>query len=133
MTKDFREVLFDSPSENDALDLKQYIKTVKAYSGRIFILALAFTTLCAVIVLRMTPLFSSTATLIIEANKANVVSIEEVYGLDTERKDYMQTQYEILRSRKIAQRTVESLSLHNNVDFIGSEPSKSFLKSLRAF
>ena len=109
MTKDFREVLFDSPSENDALDLKQYIKTVKAYSGRIFILALAFTTLCAVIVLRMTPLFSSTATLIIEANKANVVSIEEVYGLDTERKDYMQTQYEILRSRKIAQRTVESL------------------------
>ena len=93
MTKDFREVLFDSPSENDALDLKQYIKTVKVYSGRIFILALAFTTLCAVVVLRMTPQFSSTATLIIEANKANVVSIEEVYGLDTERKDYMQTQY----------------------------------------
>lgn len=58
MTKDFREVLFDSPSENDALDLKQYIKTVKAYSGRILILALAFTTLCAVIVLRMTPQFS---------------------------------------------------------------------------
>ena len=130
MTKDFREVLFDSPSENDALDLKQYIKTIKAYSGRILILALAFTTLCAVIVLRMTPQFSSTATLIIEANKANVVSIEEVYGLDTERKDYMQTQYEILRSRKIAERTVESLSLHKNIDFIGNEPSKSFLKSL---
>ena len=130
MTKDFREVLFDSPSENDALDLKQYIKTVKVYSGRIFILALAFTTLCAVVVLRMTPQFSSTATLIIEANKANVVSIEEVYGLDTERKDYMQTQYEILRSRKIAERTVESLSLYNNVDFIGSEPSNPFLKSL---
>ena len=93
---------------------------------------MAFTILCAVIVLRITPQFSSTASLIIEANKANVVSIEEVYGLDTERKDYMQTQYEILRSRKIAESTVESLSLHNNVDFIGGEPSPSLFKTLIA-
>ena len=127
------EALFERPAEGDALDITHYIKVIKSYSGRIVVLAFAFTILCALFVMRMTPQYSSSVTLIVDANKANVVSIEEVYGLNTERKDYMQTQFEILRSRRIAEKTVESISLYNNEDFIPSAKSATPLNDFSSF
>lgn len=124
------DALFDRPADSDALDIGHYIKVIKSYSGRIITLAIAFTVLCALFVMRITPQYSSSVTLIVDANKANVVSIEEVYGLNTERKDYMQTQFEILRSRQIAEKTVESISLYNNDKFISNQPNESFFQKL---
>ena len=104
--------------DDETLDLGHYWKIIKLYSWRIIFLAIAFTLLVIAILLKITPKYTASASLIIESQQANVVSIEEVYGLDTKRKEYMQTQYEILRSRYIAMRTVEELSLHENPVFM---------------
>ena len=104
--------------DDETLDLGHYWKVIKLYAFRIILLAIVFTALVVAILSKITPLYTADASLIIESQQANVVSIEEVYGLDTKRKEYMQTQYEILRSRYIAMRTVEELSLHENPVFM---------------
>lgn len=122
----------DNNETNELIDLGYYFNIIKRYSLRIIALSIAFTLLVAVLVLRMTPLYTSSTTLLIEADKTNVVSIEEVYGIDTKRKDYMATQYEILKSRLVAEKTVEGLSLYDNPVFMPEEESdSSILDSLK--
>ena len=85
--------------ENETIDIGYYAGILKRYFFRVILFALVFTGLVALFVMRMTPLYTSSTTILIESDKTNVVSIEEVYGLDTKRKDYMQTQYEARRDR----------------------------------
>jgi capsular exopolysaccharide synthesis family protein len=131
MAVNSREELHNGMFENETIDVAHYLGIIKRYAFRIISLAFAFTILVALLVMRMTPLYTSTTTILVEAEKANVVSIEEVYGLDTKRKDYMQTQFEILRSRQIAQRTVESLNLYDNANFMPEEDESSVADSIK--
>ena len=120
----------EDTDNNELIDLGHYLGIIKRYSLRILLLAIAFTVLVTILVMKMTPLYTSSTTLLIEAEKANVVSIEEVYGIDTKRKDYMATQFEVLKSRQIAEKTVESLSLYDNADFMPEENETSFVSAL---
>jgi uncharacterized protein involved in exopolysaccharide biosynthesis len=87
----------------------------------------------------MTPRYIATASLLIEAEQANVLSIEEVYGLDSSRKEYFETQYEILRSRHIAEKVVNELKLYENplynLDVINANEDgmSSYIKSAQNF
>ncbi|GLR72871.1 GumC family protein [Agaribacter marinus] len=101
----------------DTIDIGQYIQTIKRYIWRILGLAVFLTILAALIVLSMKPSYTAKVSLLIEAEQANVLSIEEVYGLDSSRKEYFETQYQILRSRQIAERVVEELNLQDNEHF----------------
>ncbi|MEA3381935.1 MAG: polysaccharide biosynthesis tyrosine autokinase [Pseudomonadota bacterium] len=120
----------EDTDNNELIDLGHYLGIIKRYSLRIILLAIAFTGLVTILVMKMTPLYTSSTTLLIEAEKANVVSIEEVYGIDTKSKDYMATQLEVLKSRQVAEKTVESLSLFNNSDFMPEETKSSLLVSI---
>lgn len=93
------------------IDFSQYIQIVRQYMWRIVSLAVLITILVALFVLSITPIYKSSATLLIESEQAKVLSIEEVYGLDSSRKEYFQTQYEILKSRQIAEKVVRKLGL----------------------
>ena len=132
MAVNSREELNAGVFENETIDIAHYLGIIKRYAFRIISLAIAFTILVALLVMRMTPMYTSTTTILVEADKANVVSIEEVYGLDTKRKDYMQTQFEILQSRQIAERTVESLSLWNNEDFMPAKEEPGIVDQIKA-
>jgi capsular exopolysaccharide synthesis family protein len=97
--------------ENETIDLGQYWNIVMQFKWRIISLSVFITILVALIVMSITPRYIATAKLLIESNEAKVLSIQEVYGLDASRKEYFQTQYEILRSRKIAESVVKKLNL----------------------
>lgn len=97
--------------ENETLDLAQYWQTISRYLGRILSLAILITILVTLLVLSIVPQYNAKATLLIESDQAKVTSIEEVYGLDSSRKEYFQTQYEILKSRQVAERVVGKLEL----------------------
>ncbi|MBF7074884.1 polysaccharide biosynthesis tyrosine autokinase [Glaciecola sp. MH2013] len=103
--------------DSDIIDFGQYWLTVRRYIWRILALAFSLTLLATLLVLSVTPRYIATTSLLIEAEQANVLSIEEVYGLDSSRKEYFETQYEILRSRQIAKRVVEELQLQDNILF----------------
>lgn len=118
--------------ENETIDIGYYAGILKRYFFRVILFALVFTGLVALFVMRMTPLYTSSTTILIESDKTNVVSIEEVYGLDTKRKDYMQTQYEVLSSRQIMEKTVDALNLHENDEFMPEETGPSLLSQIKS-
>ncbi|NVJ64549.1 MAG: polysaccharide biosynthesis tyrosine autokinase [Flavobacteriaceae bacterium] len=106
-----------SIDQDDAIDLSQYLWVIKRYKWQILGLAVISTLLVALIVLSMTPIYRASSSLLIEAEEAKVVSIEEIYGLNSGGEEYFQTQYEILKSRHIAEKVVDKLDLTNSPYF----------------
>ena len=114
-------------SESDeTIDLQHYIRVIQRFKWRILSLAFIITLLTSVVVFSITPKYTASATLLIQAEKANVVSIEEVYGIDSGQKEYLFTQFEILKSKQIASRVVEKLQLVNHPEFDPDQKPQGF-------
>ncbi|MBF0367832.1 MAG: AAA family ATPase [Magnetococcales bacterium] len=60
----------------------------------------------AIHVSSMVPLFSASTTMLIEQKKNKVISIEEIYGVDTGSQTYLQTQFELMKSRHLVEEVV---------------------------
>ena len=92
-------------------DLQRYWRTVKLYKWYIMGFVGTVTLLTMFYVYSMDPIYRANTTVLIESQETKVLSIEEVYGLNTEDQEYYQTQFEILRSRDLAERVVKHLDL----------------------
>eukprot|EP01093_Parvamoeba_rugata_P011732 TRINITY_DN326_c0_g1_i2.p1 TRINITY_DN326_c0_g1~~TRINITY_DN326_c0_g1_i2.p1 ORF type:complete len:747 (-),score=180.21 TRINITY_DN326_c0_g1_i2:3344-5584(-) len=110
---------------NDVIDLSYYFSIVNRTKWRILGLAFVITMLAALIALSMTPFYKATSSLLIESEETNVVSIEQVYGLDASKQEYFETQYEILKSRHIAEKVVDKLDLTNHPIYAASLTKES--------
>ncbi|MBE0363248.1 hypothetical protein PULV_a3874 [Pseudoalteromonas ulvae UL12] len=130
-------VTTEQPQTEEVIDLRQYFNIVNKYKWRILGLALFAAIFSAIIAFKMTPIYSSTATLIIEAEQAKAVNFQEVYGLDSSRQEYYLTQFEILKSKSIAQKVIERLNLDEHPEFnkppSGMAAFKDSLKSALPF
>jgi len=113
---------------DEIIDLRHYFNVINKYKWQVIMMATMVAILAAVITLNMTPIYRATASLLIEAEQAKAVSFEEIVGLDSNRKEYYLTQFEILKSREIAQSVIEKLQLKDHLDFIHQE---SLLDSLK--
>ncbi|MBR9783489.1 MAG: polysaccharide biosynthesis tyrosine autokinase [Gammaproteobacteria bacterium] len=118
----------------DTIDFGQYWQTIRRYQWRIISLAFIVTILVAMVVMSMTPVYRASSSLLIEAEEAKVVSIEEIYGLNSNRKEYFETQYEILKSRQIAEKVVDKLNLVEHPLYNKEESNgiSSFIKDLKS-
>lgn len=110
------------------IDLRHYWSVVWREKWRISALVFVVALIALVVVFSLTPIFRSTATLLIEAKAANVVSIEEVYGIDSTQREYFATQFEILNSRQLAEEVIADLNLESHPEF---DPLKQ--ESIRRF
>lgn len=113
-------------ASEDVIDLSHYFRVVNNNKWRILSLSLIITLLAALIVLTMAPIYQASSSLLIESEETNIVSIEQVYGLDASKKEYFETQYEILKSRHIAAKVVEKLDLGDNpifTKYLDQDPS----------
>nr|WP_245635176.1 polysaccharide biosynthesis tyrosine autokinase [Marinobacterium profundum] len=110
---------------DDEIDLRQLWRTLMRNKWGIFGFAFVVTVLTTLVVFSMRPVYQATATLMFEGKKANVVSIEQVYGLDSSGSEYLLTQLEILKSRNIAEKVVTKLALQEHPEF-NQEPAFSF-------
>ena len=130
-----KPVAFQSMSNQsmeEIIDLRHYFTVFKKYLWRISFLAILVALLTAVIALNMTPVYRSTAVLLIESQQNKAVSFAEVYGLDSNRKEYYLTQFEILKSRTIAQAVIEKLNLKDHPDFIGKPSAvRTFISDVK--
>jgi len=87
----------------DEIDWRYYWSIVNRRKWSIIGLALAVGLLTTLVAFAMTPIYRASTTLLIESQAPNVVSIQEVYGLDTRSQDYLATQIEIMGGRPIAE------------------------------
>ena len=75
--------------------------------------------------------YESTASLLVDPNQmSNVSPIDTYYGVDTRSNNYYNTQYELLRSRNMAERVIRRLNLLEHPEFVpqpepeGAEPAE---------
>src|SRR5205814_9752585 len=91
----------------DEIDLRHYWSIINRRKWSIIGLAVAVGLLTTLVVFAMTPIYRASTTLLNESQAPNVVSIQEVYGLDTRSQDYLATQVEIMGGRPIAETAVD--------------------------
>lgn len=113
---DVRQSLADRLAD-DEIDLLQLWRVIWRRKWSIIGLTLVVMMLTALVVLTITPTYQGSATLLIEKESAKVVSIEDVYGLDSSASEYLQTQFELLKSRNLAERVVRDLNLTLHPEF----------------
>ena len=103
--------------EEDSIDLRHYWRIVMQFKWQILLLALTVTALATLMVFNMDKIYRSTATMLVEGKQNKLLSIEEVYSMDTSRSEYFQTQFEILKSPDLARRVIRELKLADNAEF----------------
>ena len=106
---------------DDEIDLRQYFNIINKYKWRILFLSIFVAIFASVVAMRMTPIYKATSTLLIEATQAKAISFEDVMGVDSSRNEYYLTQFEILKSNRIAQKVIEQLNLAEHSGFIDEE------------
>lgn len=86
-----------------------------------------------IVILKTEPVYRATTSLLIEAKQTNVVSIDELIGVDSEAPDYYKTQFAMLRSRGLAHQTIDALDLWKNPELSSGsdEKSGSFVSKVR--
>ena len=103
--------------DSDEIDLLKLWNTIWRRKWSIIALTLVVAMVTVLVVLSITPIYRAAATLLIDQKQGNVVSIDQVYGLDGSGSEYLQTQFELLKSRSLAERVVRELELHKHPEF----------------
>ena len=107
--------------DQEILDLSQYWRMIKDFKWGIAIITAVIFSIGFVAIKRLSPVYQATTSVLIEKEQANVTGIKELYGVDTSNKEYIQTQYEILKSRSLAEKVVTALDLVNKPEFNASQ------------
>ncbi|WP_020681869.1 GumC family protein [Marinobacterium rhizophilum] len=112
---------------DDELDLLRLWQPIWRRKWSIATLMLVVMMLATLVALAMTPVYRAASTLMIEEKAAQVLSIQQVYGLDGNSSGYLQTQFELLKSRELAERVVHELSLNTHPEFDPRQQSASLI------
>jgi capsular exopolysaccharide synthesis family protein len=63
------------------------------------------------------PLYLSTSTIEIERDNPNQVTVEDLFGIEASDQEFLQTQYELLKSRDLMARVIQESQLLSDPDF----------------
>ncbi|HHF0542575.1 GumC family protein [Vibrio alginolyticus] len=97
-----------------------HFKAIKKNWLSIATFTLLFSLTCTWYIYSKASIYQATATLLIQEEQKSALSIEEVYGVDTTKKEYFQTQIAILKSNHIADKVIRELNLTQLPEFTSS-------------
>ena len=119
-------------SEESKLELLEYWRSISRRRWPILGLGLAVAVVAIVVAFALRPVYRSTSTVLVEAGKPKIVSIEEVYGaIGGQGREHFQTQVELLKSRDVALRTVTATKLWNDPEFDPRRKGKSITSRIK--
>lgn len=104
-------------NEKDTMHLRDYLLVLRKRRWLIASCFIVVVLLAGLFTVTMQPVYKGETILSIEPDDANVVSIEDVFTFDASNTEYYQTQYNIISSRTIARRVIESLNLQESEEF----------------
>jgi succinoglycan biosynthesis transport protein ExoP len=107
---------FYAPDE-EVIDVRRLWRVVRQSWRSIFGLCLVVSLLATLWVMRIAPVYRASTTIMIESQAPKTISIEEVYGPPKATYDYLQTQFDIIKNRDIAELVANELDLWNNPYF----------------
>ncbi len=103
-----------TPQDEDAIDLHHLWQVIRRNLWGVLGLCVVVSLLTTLWVMRISPVYRASTTIMIEAQEVKTVSIEEVYGQPPGIREYFLTQFEIIRNRDIAEKVADELDLWNN-------------------
>jgi len=111
---------YDVEVQETTFDLSQYWRLALKYRWLIASIFVASIIISLVATLLMTPIYDAETTLQIDRESARVVNVQSVEPAEqmVSGEEFYQTQYGLLRSRALAIRTIDSLNLAANDDFL---------------
>ncbi|GEM_PF-7122034 len=131
--KAFPEGQFDTKVfASNSIDVGRYVALFRRYLLRVLVVAGLVAVLAALYSLTLESRYTSTASLVVENRLNGPSSPFGQSSFDGTSIEYVQTQHEILESRRIAEKTVSRLSLHQN-DYFDLNASGSFWLSIEKF
>src|SRR2546429_524564 len=98
-------------TEERAVHLNDYVRVLYKRRWTAAVTLFALVLVPTVYSSRVTPIYEARAKLLIDVETPNVVDFKEFIEQDRARADYYQTQFNLLQSRSLARRTLDSLSL----------------------
>ena len=104
-----RESLGSTDQKTEVIDFSQYFRIIMRRKWSILFFSMLVTLIVALFLMTLKPIYKATSTVLIENKQSKVLSIEDVYGLNTGGKEYFLTQFEIIKSRELAVRVIERL------------------------
>ena len=107
--------------DEETIDLRHYWRVLMRHKWGILGLGFLSAVVTALVIINADDIYESSATLLIESSKPNITSIEEIYGIEAQSREYFNTQFELLRNRNLAERVIRELDLANHPDFIPKE------------
>lgn len=123
--------LSEKPNSNEELiDLGAYLNVIKQNKWKILGFAIVITLFTMMVTLTLVPKYVASATLLIESEQTKAVSFDEVYGLDSTKKEYYQTQFEVIKSDSIAREVITKLNLAEHPDFVNKPSFTDELKGM---
>lgn len=103
--------------QEESIDLRAYWRIVRRHVRVILGLAMMAALLAILIVYAIRPVYLSSATLMVESQQSKVLLMGAAYEMQSLNDEYFQTQYEILKSRDLAQQVIDKLKLKDNPEF----------------
>ncbi len=105
----------DAAEESNLLD---YWLLVRKHYKQILGLAMVVSILAALVVFQMTPIYRSTALLLIENSKSKALTLSDLYDIQSSGgQESFNSQVQILKSRPIAEWVIKKLNLMQDVTF----------------
>ena len=100
--------------DEDNIDLRQYMKILRKHRWPIIAATALITGVTAWVVSGIAPTYRATSTLAIESQQTLPMDLDKVIGIDTKNKEYIPTQFETLKSKRLARRVVEEMGLYDH-------------------
>jgi succinoglycan biosynthesis transport protein ExoP len=108
---------FDSIDE-EVIDLREYWNVIRRHLKSILAMMFVAMVLATLVVFSMKPIYESTATLLIETEAKKILSIEEVYSGGQQSREYLNTQFEVIKSKSLTRKVLDKLNLTRHPYFL---------------
>lgn len=101
----------------EAPDLRAYWGVIRKRRWTILTIFFVLFTVVLIGTLKQTPIYRAQALLEISKENPNLLTVQELFELETVSDSYLETQYKILRSNSLAGRVIEELGLQKLPEF----------------
>ncbi|MGB5446715.1 MAG: polysaccharide biosynthesis tyrosine autokinase [Psychromonas sp.] len=108
----------------NVIDFSKFINEIKKHWWKVALLVVIVTGSCYPFIQKIESQYVSTATVLIKAQADNTLPIDQIDGYDSTRGPYYETQYSLMQSRVIIERTVKNLKLDQNPKFNGENAER---------
>lgn len=113
--------LTEFSKEEFSFNFERYWQTILDNKWRIALFTFLVLLASYFIVSSLTPQYKATATILIEKKESQVVPVDELYGLNSESDEYLATEFEVLKSRPLAEKVVRKLDLASEEVLVGED------------